>query len=464
MSYQLQQKYRFYCLTESNFVYAWDTQTPSVCPNGIDHTIDVNSITVLDSKRSILYDSNAVSDVLSSSSASGSNNSGLSNDQLSAYGSLKCARDHQSAQLDFRTITSLSNNLYATLETRNGGFLSSNSSLVILNSGTSTNSFASLTSENYVNTNCEGGNVVFDGLFSVGRNGNRRFIGAGTSSNGLMFGYLNSNFGVLRRTRGVNNFTPQAQWNVDAMNGTGPSGLVLNPATGNIYRIQYQSAGFGMSRFYVANMGSNSSNGEFILVHQLGWANSNTVVDIDNTSLPLYVENSNVTSTINSTVATSWMYGSTESRRLSQARPIYSLVNTRDQFVNNQAIFFTIRNKATVNGFRNQSCIKLKNFTVTSTKMAPIVQFYLLRNATLSVLPMWTDVDSNSIVEYDITATSATGGVLIGKYCSYRSDIIPLEKTNIRLGPGESLTAGVVINGMQLSYTFGAAIVWEEDK
>ena len=40
--------YRIFCNTESLFVNVWSTDIPSVCPNNIQHQIDTNSISVVD--------------------------------------------------------------------------------------------------------------------------------------------------------------------------------------------------------------------------------------------------------------------------------------------------------------------------------------------------------------------------------------------------------------------------------
>lgn len=37
--------YRLKCTTENDFVYTWNTEAPTVCPNDNTHTIDTNSIT-----------------------------------------------------------------------------------------------------------------------------------------------------------------------------------------------------------------------------------------------------------------------------------------------------------------------------------------------------------------------------------------------------------------------------------
>lgn len=45
-------KFRIYCLTENNYNYTWDSIEPTKCPNNTEHTIDLNSITVLDEVKS----------------------------------------------------------------------------------------------------------------------------------------------------------------------------------------------------------------------------------------------------------------------------------------------------------------------------------------------------------------------------------------------------------------------------
>lgn len=38
--------YKIFCNTENTFVYKWETDTPTTCPNNNTHTIDVDTITV----------------------------------------------------------------------------------------------------------------------------------------------------------------------------------------------------------------------------------------------------------------------------------------------------------------------------------------------------------------------------------------------------------------------------------
>ena len=41
-------KYRIYCTTETNWVYVYDTNAPTVCPTNSGHTVNSSSVTVID--------------------------------------------------------------------------------------------------------------------------------------------------------------------------------------------------------------------------------------------------------------------------------------------------------------------------------------------------------------------------------------------------------------------------------
>lgn len=75
----------------------------------------------------------------------------------------------------------------------------------------------------------------------------------------------------------------QDNWNVDTMDGNGPSGMTLDQTKGNVYRIQFQYLGYGMITFSI----ENSTTGTFQTVHQIRYANANTTPSLVNPSLPL---------------------------------------------------------------------------------------------------------------------------------------------------------------------------------
>jgi hypothetical protein len=67
-------------------------------------------------------------------------------------------------------------------------------------------------------------------------------------------------------------FITQSEWNIDRMDGTGPSDMVLNPQLGNVYQIGFQYLGFGNAFFGI----ENSSTGRLQGVHVIQNTNSRT--------------------------------------------------------------------------------------------------------------------------------------------------------------------------------------------
>ena len=63
-----------------------------------------------------------------------------------------------------------------------------------------------------------------------------------------------------------------ASWNGDPMDGTGPSGITLDPTKLNVYKIQFQYLGAGTQEFFI----EIPSTGSFQLVHRFGYSNANT--------------------------------------------------------------------------------------------------------------------------------------------------------------------------------------------
>lgn len=230
----------------------------------------------------------------------------------------------------------------------------------------------------------------------------------------------------------------QANWNVDNMLGSGVSGQTLDTTKGNVYQIRYQWLGYGMIRFYI----EDAAKGTFQEVHNIVYANANTVVSVVNPTFPVWASVENTTNDTNITLRTpSWMaanegqievigdnHGATGSKTLADANetPILSITNDR-----------------TYQGVENRIPVELSliSAAVEHTK-AVTINFY--RNTTL-VAAAWSAVDSDSSpVRSDTTATSRTGGTLLFSMSLGRTgqEVIPLNREDMALLlPGDTLTA-----------------------
>ncbi|MFC7373101.1 hypothetical protein ACFQPF_15785 [Fictibacillus iocasae] len=102
--------------------------------------------------------------------------------------------------------------------------------------------------------------------------------------NGFFFGMNAQTLFVGIRREGTEEVIPQAEWNVDPLNGTGPAGITLNPADGNIYQITYSWYGYGVVEFKVVLQAQESEPQTVVTVHRFKTIGQTSVADPD---LPL---------------------------------------------------------------------------------------------------------------------------------------------------------------------------------
>jgi len=120
---------------------------------------------------------------------------------------------------------------------------------------------------------------------SGGGTGVERMIGQFNDDNGLFFYDDEGTVKVVCRTKTggsvVDNAVAQTSWNVDPMDGTGPSGVTIDWTKTQIFSFDYEWLGVGRVR-----MGLNV-NGQMYVVHEFLNANNLTEVYMSTPNLPL---------------------------------------------------------------------------------------------------------------------------------------------------------------------------------
>lgn len=134
--------------------------------------------------------------------------------------------------------------------------------------------------------------VTFTGvLVAEGGAGNtaiKRRIGLYDGSNGVFFELIGTTLNVAVRTNStgtpVTTYIPQSSWNLDKMDGTGASGVVLDVSKAQIFLIDFQWLGVGRIRY-----GFNI-NGVTLYCHQILNANIQSGVYMSVPNLPIRYE------------------------------------------------------------------------------------------------------------------------------------------------------------------------------
>ena len=109
-------------------------------------------------------------------------------------------------------------------------------------------------------------------------------------------------------TAQTNTFITSGSFNKDKLDGTGPSGMTLDPQTGNVFQIGYQYLGYGNAYFGV----ENPATGRNIVFHQLENANARTTPVLKDPNLAILATSANIGGTTSKTLKTASMAGFTE--------------------------------------------------------------------------------------------------------------------------------------------------------
>ncbi len=145
--------------------------------------------------------------------------------------------------------------------------------------------------------------MIMTGVFGASVAGITRRMGLFDGGDGLFFSQDGATFNVVIRssTSGspVDDAVPQASWNLDVMDGTGPSGVTLDLTKTQVFVIDYQWLGSGRVRF------GFYSAGLIVYVHEFLRENVLAVPYMSTPNLPLRQEiSSDASSPVSSLVHT----------------------------------------------------------------------------------------------------------------------------------------------------------------
>lgn len=206
--------------------------------------------------------------------------------------------------------------------------------------------------------------------------------------------------GVLTETR-----VAQSEWNVDPLDGSGPSDVVLDLTKAQIMFSEYEWLGAGSVRMGFA------IDGNFLIAHQFNHANHIDSTYMTTASLPIRYE-------IENTGATS---GPSEMKQICAS----VLVNGGYQRLTESWTAARTTTLSVGSDFKPLVSIRMATgrtdsiILPASARILPIAQgnyeWALVRNATLTGGTWVTHTPSTGNVEYNISATAMTGGTEIAE-------------------------------------------------
>jgi len=267
----------------------------------------------------------------------------------------------------------------------------------------------------------------------------------------------------MTRNDSVDTWVAQADWNGDKMDGTGgasnPTGQNLDPTKGNVYQINFQWLGFGLIEFAI----EDATTGRFVPVHQVRYANANTVPSLLNPSFPILWSVENTTNNTNITLKGASCVGEIEGK-IEYLGPTNAIGNSKAGVTTTLTNIITIRNKSTYQTITNRTPINLLKYSISVDGNKP-AEFQLIKNTTLGGTPSYTDISTNtSVIDYDTAGTTISGGQVIDfgtLGATGSASESGTSTTDIILLPSETLTLAVRASATTTDVT--AAIRWVED-
>lgn len=126
--------------------------------------------------------------------------------------------------------------------------------------------------------------IAMTGVIGAGATGVIKRLGLFTGTDGIFFEQNGTTLGVAIRKNSSDTLVTQGNWNIDKMDGTGPSGVNFDPTKVQIFVIDFQWLGTGRVR-----LGLNIE-GRTHYIHQFVHANLVTSVYMSSPNLPLRYE------------------------------------------------------------------------------------------------------------------------------------------------------------------------------
>jgi acyl-CoA thioesterase FadM len=248
---------------------------------------------------------------------------------------------------------------------------------------------------------------------SPAKTGLRQRVGYYGAANGMYLELANSALSFVERSFSTGSLVEtrilQSAWNIDPMDGTGPSKLTLDISKSQIIWMDVEWLGLGTVRlgFII--------NGKFVHCHSFHHANLITSTYITTASLPLRYEITNTastasTSTLKQVCSTVLSEGGYELRGLQQA--IGTTITSPHALATAGTYYpiISLRLKSTA----LDAIVILTALSVLAASANVNYNWQVVASATTTG-GTWTSAGTDSSVEYNLTGTATTGGRILAQ-------------------------------------------------
>lgn len=229
-------------------------------------------------------------------------------------------------------------------------------------------------------------------------------------------------------------FITQANFNIDPLDGSGPSGMTLDPQKGNVYQIGFQYLGFGNARFGI----EDPETGRIFDFHMIKNANNRTFPVLKNPNVSILATSANIGGTTSKTIKTSSIAGYVQGKII-DLDPIFAKTFIFKTDTSKNAIGLVKINKV----FHNKSCfgeidlIKISASNLSSSSADLRISLYI--GETLSGKDVnFENFDTNNSIVSIASGNESSGGSYSGVYHAITTTTKPVFE--ITVGSNSSRT------------------------
>jgi hypothetical protein len=244
-------------------------------------------------------------------------------------------------------------------------------------------------------------------VFNTAKTGLRQRVGYFSRHNGVYLQKSGSIVSIVRRTFTSGTIEEevinQSNWNIDTLNGFGPSRITLDLSKAQIFFMEYEWLGVGSVKAGFA------INGQFITVHQFNHANIINKVYMTTATLPLRYEIENIANTTSSS-SLKQICATVLSNGGYDRHPEIWSASRATLFQNIGTSFVPLAAVRLVAG-RTDSVVTIAHLNIATTTNN-LFEWALLRNPSISG-GSWVQNTPSQDTEYNVTATSLTGGTVV---------------------------------------------------
>lgn len=368
----------------------------------------------------------------------------------------------------------------AAFNSGTGSSASVSNSMAVLSTGTTNTGYANLTTYSALQyVPAHDSVLTFSARFTAVTAGATAWIGAmavpfpspatnTAATDAYAIGYNGTQFSLLHRSSLASEvIIPATSFNIDPLDGSGPSGIVLDGTKVNVFRIQYGWLGSAPAIFSIIN-----TDGQWYKFHVLQNPNNTTAPALKQPMMQIRAEvNNNSLSTTSVSLHTACWDASTvgsDSANIVRTYEFGRELTAGAALTTTETPIFSIRNQITYNSLANYMAVKLIFTSACSSGTASIGRFRLIKNGTLTGASFAAQSPSPgpSCVFIDTAATAISGGAPITGFLSSNNIAfnLPLlaSRFNVLLAPGDIITLTGKLNTTDNSNQATVTLTWQE--